>query len=112
MCYKKLAMRGRLALLALAALALTAVLAPAAAWADACPEDDGDDRCTPCGVGCLCCAAPRFALASSLAGVPPGLDAGGVDSGRLAIPPAPSPRDILHVPRPAQLRRWNPDLTL
>lgn len=98
-------MRGRLALLALVALALTAVLAPAVTWADACPEPESDDRCSPCGVRCLCCTSLRSALPSSLAGVPPGLDAGGVDSGRLAIPPAPSPRDILHVPRPAQLRR-------
>lgn len=99
-------MKARGALLALIALALAALLAPALAMADACPEDDADDCCIPCGVRCLCCAGTlRMVPASTAAGIDPGLDSGRVDPGRLAVRPTPSPREILHVPRPAASRR-------
>lgn len=93
-------MKRRGALLALAALVLAAVLAPALAFAHACPEDDAGDCCIPCGTRCFCASAPRMALTSSAAGAGPGPAPGRVDAGRIAAPPAPSPRDILHVPKP------------
>lgn len=99
-------MRGRGALLALIALVLAAVLAPSLALAHACPEDETDDCCIPCGTRCFCCAsAPRMALTAGVADAHPDLDEGRIDAGRLAVPPSPSPRDILHVPRPASFGR-------
>lgn len=94
-------MKTRIALLVLVALAVTAVLAPALAMASACPEDEADECCIPCGTRCLCCAnLPRVVLASGTGDDHPGAS-GRVDSGRPTAPPTPSPRDILHVPRPA-----------
>ena len=88
--------------MALLALVLTAVLAPALAAADACPEDEADDCCIPCGTRCFCCATlPRIVPTSSAAGTHPGLESGPVDAGGSAALPTPSPRDIFHVPRAA-----------
>lgn len=98
-------MKTRGALLALLVLVVTAVLAPAVAFAHTCPEDESDDCCIPCGARCFCCAsAPRMELTTSGADTGPGCVEGRIDAGRLSAPPTPSPRDILHVPRSASPR--------
>lgn len=91
--------------MALLVLVLTAVLAPSLAFANACPEDEADGCCIPCGTRCFGCAGGLRAVPSSGAGSAPSAASGRVDPLRLALPTNPSPRDILHVPRPASSRR-------
>jgi len=89
----------RAARLAVLAVVLGAVVAPAMAAAVVCPDEGGDACCAPGCVLCLCCSHLRQ-LVVERCGVESGIDARSLGGLPAAVLASPHARDILHVPRP------------
>lgn len=89
--------------LAILLLALSALLAPAAAALGGCDEDGGDLCCAAGCVLCMCCAH-QPSLVGNAASAVIGLVMDSPGPPAVLAPATPHPRDILHVPIAAPSR--------
>ncbi len=64
-----------------------------------CPGDDANGDCPLGCQSCACCPSTRSMLATKVSGALPSLTGGFVRTESSRFPPAPEPREILHVPK-------------